>query len=149
MKILTKYLKKNIPDIRPGDKIAVHYKIADDNPTSPQKGLRGTGKARTQIFEGIVLKRQHGKEIGATFTVRKISFSIGVEKTFPLHSPNIVKIEKKKSAQVRRAKLYYLRDLVGKKATKLKREKKADEVWEEMAVPEEEKIENGKVENRK
>ena len=121
-------LKKNIPQIRSGDRVKVHQKI--------QEG----GKTRIQVFEGLVIKTQHGRGINGTFTVRRISLGVGVEKTFPLHMPAIVKIEKLRSAKVRRAKLYYVRGLIGKKAKRLKKEKESREVWEDV-VPEEEKPE--------
>jgi len=115
-------LKKNVPELRSGDRVKVHQKI--------QEG----GKTRTQIFEGLVIKTQHGRGINGTFTVRRISLGVGVEKTFPLHMPAITKIEKLKSAKVRRAKLYYVRGLIGKKAKRLKREKESKEVWEDIVV---------------
>lgn len=86
----------------PGMTIRVHQKIKDVNP-------RGEEKERVQVFEGMVLGRKHGAEKGATVTVRKVSNGVGVEKIFPVHLPSIVKIEKKKQARVRRAKLGYLR----------------------------------------
>lgn len=95
--------KKEIPDFRPGDNITVHYKIIEGN------------KERIQSFKGDVIKRQ-GKGATATFTVRKISDGIGVERLFPLYSPNIDSIEVNKSGRVRRAKLYYLRKRSGKSA---------------------------------
>lgn len=95
--------KKEIPDFRPGDNITVHYKIIEGN------------KERIQSFKGDVIKRQ-GKGATATFTVRKISDGIGVERLFPLYSPNIESIEVNKSGRVRRAKLYYLRKRSGKSA---------------------------------
>jgi large subunit ribosomal protein L19 len=88
--------------IKPGDTVRVHQKIVDK------------GKTRIQVFEGIVLARKHGDEPGATFTVRKISQGIGVEKIFPLYSPLIEKIEIVKRAKVRRAKLYYIREKVAR-----------------------------------
>ncbi len=125
-------LKKNVPDLRAGDRVRVHQKI--------QEGA----KTRIQVFEGLVIKTQHGNGINGTFTVRRISLSVGVEKCFPLHLPSIVKIEKVKSAKVRRAKLFYVRDLVGKKARRLKREKDDKAVWEDVIV--EEKKEEAKEE---
>ena len=97
-------LKKGLDDIRPGDTIKVHQKIKEKD------------KQRIQVFEGLVLARKHGKGISATITVRKLVSGIGVERVFPLHSPNIEKIEIVKRGKVRRAKLYYLRKAKGKKA---------------------------------
>lgn len=89
-------------DVVPGMTIRVHQKIKDVNP-------KGEEKERIQIYEGMVIKRKGGKQRGATVTVRKISNGVGVEKIFPINLPAIVKVEKKKQAVVRRAKLYYLR----------------------------------------
>ncbi len=88
--------------IKPGDTVKVHQKIVDK------------GKTRLQVFEGIVLARKHGDEAGATFTVRKVSSGVGVEKIFPLYTPLIEKIEIVKRAKVRRAKLYYIREKVAR-----------------------------------
>lgn len=88
--------------IRAGDTVRVHQKIQDK------------GKTRIQIFEGVVLARKHGAEAGATFTVRKVASGVGVEKIYPLYSPNIDKIEIVKRAKVRRAKLYYIREKVAR-----------------------------------
>ena len=96
-------LRDDIPDFGPGDTVAVHAKVVEGD------------KERIQVFEGVVIKRK-GKGIDATFTVRKVSQGIGVERIFPLHSPRIAKIEKLRSGKVRRAKLYYLRNLRGKAA---------------------------------
>jgi len=96
-------LKTGLPNFSPGDTVAVHCKVVEGD------------KERTQIFEGVVLQRK-GNGIGATFTVRKISDGIGVERIFPLHSPNIEKIDHLRQGKVRRARLYYLRDLKGKAA---------------------------------
>ncbi len=96
-------LRDDIPDFRPGDTLGVHVKVIEGNVT------------RTQLFEGFVVRRQ-GSGIRETFTVRKISFGIGVERTFPVHSPNIDHIEVLRRGRVRRAKLYYMRDLRGKVA---------------------------------
>jgi large subunit ribosomal protein L19 len=97
-----KIAKEALPEIKPGMTVKVYQKITETGP----KGE----KERVQVFEGMIIAHQHGKEAGATITVRKISEGIGVEKIFPLHSPNIIKIEPIKQAKVRKAKLYYLRD---------------------------------------
>lgn len=99
-----KYLKNNIPDLRPGDKVKVWQKIKEGE------------KERLQAFEGVVIALKHGRGISATFTVRKISGGIGVERIFALHSPLIEKIEVLGHSKVRRAKLYYLRERKGKRA---------------------------------
>ncbi len=96
-------LKAEIPEFRVGDTVKVHNKIREGN------------RERIQIFEGTVIKRQ-GASARETFTVRKTSNGIGVEKTWPLHSPNVEKIEVVRLGKVRRAKLFYLRDRVGKRA---------------------------------
>ncbi|MDO4928425.1 MAG: 50S ribosomal protein L19 [Corynebacterium sp.] len=96
-------MRDDIPDFRPGDTLDVHVKVIEGN------------KTRTQLFRGVVIRRQ-GSGVRETFTVRKISFGIGVERTFPVHTPNIEKIEVVTRGKVRRAKLYYLRDLRGKAA---------------------------------
>ena len=96
-------LRSDVPEFRAGDTVKVHVKVVE-----------GT-RSRVQVFQGIVIRR-HGGGIGETFTVRKISFGVGVERTFPLHSPVIDKVEVASRGIVRRAKLYYLRDLRGKKA---------------------------------
>jgi len=101
--INAKQLKKSIPAFRPGDLVRVHAKITEGE------------KQRVQIFEGVVIKRKGGG-IQETFTVRKMSYGVGVERVFPVHSPMIDKIEVKNRGKVRRAKLYYLRDLTGRSA---------------------------------
>ena len=98
-----KSLKTDIPDFRAGDTVKVHVNIIEGN------------RSRIQVFQGIVFARQ-GESVRETFTVRKISFQVGVERTFPVHSPVIDKIELVSRGDVRRAKLYYLRDLRGKAA---------------------------------
>lgn len=128
-------LKKNVPQLASGDRVRVHQKIRE-----------GT-KERIQIFEGIILKMQHGRGINGTFTVRRIASGVGVEKTFPLHMPAIVKIEKMKSAKVRRAKLYYVRGLVGKAANRLKGEKEDTAVWEDVIAVDDEN-ENVKIKDQ-
>ncbi len=95
--------KSDIPDFRAGDTVKVHVKVVE-----------GT-RSRIQIFQGVVIAR-HGGGVRATFTVRKVSFGIGVERTFPLHTPIIDRIEVVTRGDVRRAKLYYLRDRRGKRA---------------------------------
>ena len=96
-------LRDNIPEFRPGDTVKVHVRVVE-----------GT-RERVQIFQGAVIGRQ-GEGVRETFTVRKISFGTGVERTFPVHSPILEKIELVRRGDVRRAKLYYLRDLRGKSA---------------------------------
>jgi large subunit ribosomal protein L19 len=96
-------LRDDIPDFRAGDTIKVHVKVIEGS------------RSRVQVFQGVVIRR-HGGGIGETFTVRKISFGVGVERTFPLHTPIIDHIEVVTRGDVRRAKLYYLRELRGKKA---------------------------------
>lgn len=107
---LQSFFKKNIPGIRSGDTVVVYQKIKEGN------------QERVQAFEGLVLARKHGKEAGATITVRKIVSGVGVEKIFPLHSPTIEKIEIIKRGKTRRSKLYYLRTAKGKKARLKKQE---------------------------
>ncbi len=96
-------LRSDLPSFRPGDTLKVHVKV-----------IEGT-RERIQIFEGVVIKRRGGG-ISETFIVRKISYGVGVERTFPFHSPKIERIEVIRRGKVRRAKLYYLRELRGKKA---------------------------------
>ncbi len=107
-------LRNDIPEFRAGDNVKVHVKV-----------IEGT-RSRVQIFQGVVIRR-HGGGIGETFTVRKISFGVGVERTFPLHTPVIDHIEVASRGDVRRAKLYYLRDLRGK-AAKIKEKRDAPAV---------------------
>ncbi|MFD1774347.1 50S ribosomal protein L19 [Paenibacillus rhizophilus] len=101
--ITKEQLRKDIPSFRPGDTLKVHVKV-----------IEGT-RERIQLFEGVVIKRRGGG-ISETFTVRKISYGVGVERTFPINSPKIDKIEVTRYGKVRRAKLYYLRELRGKAA---------------------------------
>jgi large subunit ribosomal protein L19 len=101
--ITKEQLRSDLPTFRPGDTLKVYVKV-----------IEGT-RERIQLFEGVVIKR-HGTGISKTFTVRKISYGVGVERTFPLHSPKIDKIDVARRGKVRRAKLYYLRELRGKAA---------------------------------
>ena len=96
-------LRDDVPDFRPGDTLKVHVRVVEGN------------RSRIQVFQGAVIRRQGGG-IRETFTVRKVSFGVGVERTFPVHTPVIDKIEVVTRGDVRRAKLYYLRDLRGKAA---------------------------------
>lgn len=96
-------IKQDLPEFSVGDNVKVHYRITEGN------------RERIQVFQGDVIRR-HGASNRETFTVRKVSFSVGVERTFPVHSPKIDKIEVVRRGDVKRAKLYYLRDKVGKAA---------------------------------
>jgi large subunit ribosomal protein L19 len=101
--ITQEQLRQDIPDFKPGDTLRVHVKVIEGS------------RERIQVFEGVVIKRRGGG-ISETFIVRKISYGVGVERTFPLHSPKIDKIDVMRRGKVRRAKLYYLRKLRGKAA---------------------------------
>jgi large subunit ribosomal protein L19 len=96
-------LREDVPEFRPGDTVRVHVRVVEGN------------RERVQVFQGAVIRRQGGG-VSETFTVRKVSFGVGVERTFPVHSPTIATIEVVSLGDVRRAKLYYLRDLSGKAA---------------------------------
>lgn len=96
-------LRDDIPEFGPGDTLRVHARVVEGN------------KERVQVFEGVVIRRQ-GAGLSETFTVRKVSFGVGVERTFPVHTPIVEKIERTVRGDVRRAKLFYLRDRVGKAA---------------------------------
>jgi large subunit ribosomal protein L19 len=96
-------LRDDVPDFRPGDTVKVHVRVVEGN------------RSRIQVFQGVVLRRQ-GSGVRETFTVRKVSFGVGVERTFPVHTPIIDKIEVVTRGDVRRAKLYYLRERRGKAA---------------------------------
>jgi len=119
-----KYGKKTIPDIRPGDTVRVYFKIIE------------SGKTRVQVFEGLVIAQKHGKSLDGSVKLRKISSGIGVERTFPLHSPLITKFEKIKTIKVRHSKLYFLRNLTSKKRRN-KNEIKEFKMWEEALGEEE------------
>ena len=116
-------LKNKIPDLHVGDTVRVHAKIKEGS------------RERIQVFEGIIIKKQGGG-VNATFTVRRISYGVGVEKTFLVHSPNVEKVEVVRVGKSRRAKLYYLRDRVGK-AAKTKEKVGARIVTNEIVVKEE------------
>lgn len=105
--IENKQLRADVPEFRAGDTVKVHLRIIEGK------------KERIQIFEGVVLSRQ-GKGLGAMFTVRKVIDGVGAEKVFPLHSRSIAKLEVVKFGRTRRSKLYYLRDLIGSKVTRIK-----------------------------
>jgi large subunit ribosomal protein L19 len=97
------HLRDDVPEFAPGDTVKVHVRVVEGN------------RERTQVFQGVVIRRQ-GSGIHETFTVRKVSFGVGVERTFPVHSPTLAKVEVATRGDVRRAKLYYLRDRIGKAA---------------------------------
>lgn len=125
--------KKTVPDIRTGDTVRIYYKITEG------------GKTRIQIFEGLVISQKHGKTMDGSIKVRKISDGVGVERTFPIHSPLITKFEKIKSIKVRRSKLYFTREMLGKKRAKKGQELKDYQMWEEALSEEElQKIEEEK-----
>ena len=101
--ITSEQLRNDVPDFRPGDTVRVHAKVVEGE------------RERIQLFDGVVIQRR-GAGISETYTVRKISNGVGVERTFPVHTPRVAKIEVLREGKVRRAKLYYLRALTGKKA---------------------------------
>ena len=138
----TQSVEKSLPDIRPGDTVKVYHRFKEIT----KKGKKSVEeKEKTQMFEGVVIARKHGRGITSTITVRRIIAGVGVEKIFPLHSPTIEKIEIISRAKVRRAKLYYLRDRVGKKARLKRKELKVqnnksassnNKPQDKLAVPE-------------
>jgi len=101
--IAASQLRDDLPDFRPGDSVKVHVKVVEGN------------KERVQVFQGNIIRRQGGG-LQETYTVRKLSYGVGVERTFPVHTPTVVKLEVLKRGDVRRAKLYYVRDRIGKRA---------------------------------
>ncbi len=118
----SKHLKKSLPDIRVGETIKVHSKIREGN------------KERIQIFEGLVIGASGGTSLRASFTVRKVVAGVGIERTFPLHSPWITKVERVKSGKVRRAKLYFVRrHAQSPKRFKLKDKGVAGTIWTQLA----------------
>lgn len=126
--ILKLFKKSSVPRIEVGDVVRVHQKITEG------------GKERIQVFEGIVIATHNKTDLDATFTVRKIASGVGVERTYLLHSPRIAKIEFKRSSNVRRSKLYYLRNLTGK-ALKMKDRKVNKENWDEILMKAQEPVE--------
>lgn len=126
--LLKKYGKNNAPSLKAGDTVKVHQKIKEGE------------KERVQIFEGLVIAVKHGRGLDGTFTVRKLATGgIGVERTYPLHSPNILKVERTKTADVSRAKLYYMRERMGKNARFKHEDKSVATTWVEndVVIPEE------------
>jgi len=117
-------LRKDIPPFRPGDQVKVHVKV------------REGGRERLQVFEGVVIARRGGG-LRESFTVRKVSFGVGVERTFPIHAPAVAKLEVVRHGKVRRAKLYYLRELSGRRAKIEERRSRIQEWQPEAGVPEE------------
>jgi large subunit ribosomal protein L19 len=115
------FLRTDLPVFRPGDTVKVHVRVVE------------AGRERVQVFQGVVIRRQNGG-LHETFTVRKISFGVGVERTFPLHSPSIAKLEVVTRGRVRRAKLYYLRERKGKKARIRERRIEGDELAAVLAA---------------
>ena len=117
-------LRDDVPVFGPGDTVRVHFKVIEGQ------------RQRVQVFEGTVIKRQ-GSTNRETFTVRKQSFGVGVERTFPVHSPKIEKIERVMEGDVRRAKLYYLRGKVGKRSRVREKQRLAEEIATVQAPPQE------------
>ncbi len=129
-KIEASHLRNNVADVRVGETVRVHYKIREGN------------KERIQVFEGLVIATKAGRSLQGSFTVRKVASGVGVERTFPLHSPWIVKIERVKSGKVRRAKLNFVRKYALSSRFKLRDKGVAGTVWEEIAQ-EKSEIEKG------
>ena len=115
-RLTEKYVKKDIPDFNSGDTVSVEVTVKEGN------------KTRLQKYEGVVISRHGKKGVDASFTVRKISNGVGVERIFPLHSPMLSSIKVKRQGKVRRAKLNYLKNVVGVKAARIK-EKKVEKKW--------------------
>jgi large subunit ribosomal protein L19 len=120
--IEAKYLKSDVPVLKAGDTVRVHTKIKEGD------------KERIQIFEGVIIARRHGGPRG-TFTVRKMSYGVGVERIFPTHSPRIDKIEVMSHGEVRRSRLFYLRDLQGKAARLTQQEESVDVAAKPAGAP--------------
>jgi large subunit ribosomal protein L19 len=120
--IESRYVRKDLPPFRAGDTVRVHTKIKEGD------------KERIQVFEGVVIRHRKG-DVRATFTVRKVSYGVGVERIFPVHSPRIDKVEVMSHGEVRRSRLYYLRDLQGK-AARLHKEEGGDSTPAKAAAAE-------------
>ena len=120
-KFADRQTSSSMPEFRVGDTVRVHQKIKEGD------------KERTQIFEGLVISKKHGKGVSATFKVRKVTSGVGVERTYPLHSPFISKVEVSKSSKVRRAKLYFVRTARGKRSRFKEYKKIAEAVQPESA----------------
>lgn len=120
-KVESQHRKSQVAQVSPGDSVKVHYRV------------RELGKERVQIFEGLVIATRRLNSLQASFTVRRIVSGVGVERTFPLHSPHLVKVERLKSGKVRRAKLNFVRGLVEARKFKLKDKGISGTVWEEVA----------------
>ncbi len=133
--IIKPYIKTDLQDIRPGDTVKVYQRIKEKD------------KERIQTFEGLVISKKHGKESGATITVRKVTSGVGVEKIIPIHSPIIDKIEIVKRGKVRRAKLYYIREAKGRKA-RLKNQDFSDAIPAEEEKSAEEPLSEEKIEGK-
>jgi len=117
--------RKKVAIVRTGDRVRVHQKVREGS------------KERVQVFEGVVIKTAGGRGINGSFTVRRIASGVGVEKSYPLHLPTLIKVERLKSAKVRQARIYYVRGLVGKSARRMKGEKDSAKIWEDVAAEKE------------
>ena len=117
--------RKKVAIVRTGDRVRVHQKVREGS------------KERVQVFEGVVIKTAGGRGINGSFTVRRIASGVGVEKSYPLHLPTLIKVERLKSAKVRQARIYYVRGLVGKSARRMKGEKDSIKVWEDIVAEKE------------
>lgn len=117
--------RKKVPIVRTGDRVRVHQKVREGS------------KERVQVFEGLVIKTAGGRGINGSFTVRRIASGVGVEKSFPLHLPTLIKVERLKSAKVSQARIYYVRGLIGKSARRMKGEKDNVKVWEDVVAEKE------------
>jgi len=135
--IIEEQLKKGVPEIKPGDTVRIHIKT------------KKSDKQKNEIFEGVVLAKKHGKGISSTITVRNVISGVGVERIFPIHSPNITKIEVVKRAHTKKSKLYYLREAKGKKKRLKRKEMKKKEIWEKEPKPEKNKSEEEKPDSKK